>query len=166
MDFGMCEAAWRTWDTISKIITAFGLIAGGLWTVKRYFDDRASERVLARERAKSAEVEARKPFFSKQLDFYLEAVDVVGRIASTPPDDRDILFRQFRSLYLGPLALVEDGTVAAAMIAFDAALGNNASGEDLQRLAIALSRACRQSIVESWKIELPSSDAPRVRPPK
>jgi hypothetical protein len=165
MDLGMCEAVWRTWDTITKLITACGLIAGGLWTVRKYFDDRASERVLAHERAKSAEVEARKPFSSKQLDLYLEAVDVVGRIASTPPNDRELLFREFRSLYLGPLALVEDGKVAAAMIAVDTALEKHANEEELQRLAIALSHACRQSIAESWKVELPSSTAPRV-PPK
>jgi hypothetical protein len=167
VDFGISEASARLWDAITKVIAAFGLISGGLWTLKKYFDDRANERELSRERAKSAEVEARKPFSSKQLDLYLEAVRIAGLIAASDSNDREAAERAFWSLYLGPLSLVEDGKVAAAMVNFGTALNKGASQEDLQVLAIALSHACRQSIAESWKVSLPSFDAPRpVNPPK
>jgi hypothetical protein len=126
MELGISESSARLWDAVTKVIAAVGVISGGLWTLKKYFDDRANERDLARERAKSAEVEARKPFSSKQLDLYLEAVRIAGLIAASS-NDRDEAERAFWSLYLGPLSLVEDGRVAAAMVNFGTALNKGAS---------------------------------------
>lgn len=155
VDFGISEASGRLWDAITKVITAFGLIAGGLWTLKKYFDDRSNERSLAHQRAKTAELEARKPFAEAQLNYYIRAADIAGRLAS--PHGRTPEFSEaFWTLYSGPLALVEDEKVELAMKAFGDALKKDASQEDLQALAKALSHACRVSIAESWKISLPS----------
>ncbi len=165
VDFGISEASSRMWDVITKVIEALGLIAGGLWTLKKYFDDRASERSLAHQRAKSAEVEARKPFSSRQLELYFDAVEVASAIAAGSAVEQAQQLATFWRLYWGPLALVEDMKVAQAMIQFGHALDANASQGELKIYALELAHACRDSIAESWKVTLPELDTARFLRP-
>jgi hypothetical protein len=175
----MSEAAARLWDVITKLAGALGLIAGGFWTVKQYFDNQAKERDLARERArsaeaeaekernlareraKSAEVEARKPFFTKQLELYFQAVEAASAIASGPWEQQVPVIGAFWRLYWGPLVIVEDTRVSGAMVQFGKALDSNATQGELKIYALELARACRDSIAESWKVPLSSIDASR-----
>jgi hypothetical protein len=62
---------------------------------------------------------------------------------------------------LGALALVEDSTVARAMIQFGNALKTNANQAELKIYALELMHACRDSIAESWKVTLSSVEAAR-----
>jgi len=101
MHFGMTEDAARIWDALTKGIGALGLIAGGVWTLKKYFDDRANERILAAERAKSAGIEARKPFSTKQLELYFQVVEATSGIASGPWEQQGSPFRRLLASLLG-----------------------------------------------------------------
>ncbi|MGA8834237.1 MAG: hypothetical protein WB538_01265 [Candidatus Sulfotelmatobacter sp.] len=161
----MCEASWRVWDTVAKMVTALGLVAGGIWTLRKYFDDRAKERILAQERAKSAGIEARKPFSTKQLELYFQAVEAASAIASGPWEEQGPSINAFWRLYWGPLALVEDSRVAQAMIHFGEALEADANQGELKIYALELAHACRDSIAESWKVTLSSFETSRFVPP-
>jgi hypothetical protein len=165
VDIGISEASSRLWDVVTKVIAAVGVITGGLWTVKKYFDDRANERSLAHQRAKTAEVEARQPFSSRQLELYFEAVECASDIASGPWEQQGPHLAAFWRLYWGPLALVEDTNVSRAMIQFGKALEANASQGELKIYALELAHACRDSIAESWKITLSNVDTSRFKRP-
>jgi len=157
------------WDALTKGIGALGLIAGGLWTLKKYFDDRAGERILAEERARSAAVEARKPFSTKQLELYFQAVEAASGIASGPQDRQGPHLETFWLLYWGPMALVEDTKVAHAMVQFGDALKADATQAELAIYALELAHACRDSISASWKVTLLPFETARFgsnRPPE
>jgi len=49
--------------------------------------------------------------------------------------------------------LVEDQRVEAAMVRIKDALTSNASKEELQQRSLALARACRDSLAESWGVK-------------
>jgi hypothetical protein len=165
MHFCLSEGAARMWDAITKGVSVLGLIAGGIWTLRKYFDDRANSRKLDQERAKSAEIEARKPFASKQLDLYFAAVEAASAIASGPWEQQGPQIDAFWRLYWGPLALVEDSTVAKAMIQFGDALKDNAEQTELRIYALELAHACRDAIAQSWNVSLSSLEAERFGSP-
>jgi hypothetical protein len=159
------------WDAVAKMITALGLVLGGGLTVLKYFharkqekaaehDTREKEGQLAKERAKSAEVEARKPFSTKQLELYFEAAEAASMLAVlNKTDERYEPSRvKFWSLYWGPLALVEDQKVATAMYNFGEVLKLDPEPPDLQFCALDVAHACRDSVAESWKVPLPPLD--------
>jgi hypothetical protein len=165
----MNEPGARLWDAAAKMITALGLVVGGLWTVWKYFDARKKEKLLerdsqekerqlARERAQSAEVEARKPFSSRQLGLYFDVVECVSRLALTSRSAPEFnsLCDTFWHLYWGSLALVEDQKVATAMVGFGEALKGGSEEAELQPRALELAHACRDSLAESWKVSLPT----------
>jgi hypothetical protein len=150
------------------MITAVGLVAGGLWTVWKYLADRQKEKQLdrasrdrelqlAQEKAKSAEVEARKPFSERQLQIYFQAVEAASLLATLPKTHQayGAVSSDFWKLYWGPLALVEDQLVANAMFNFGAAAKGDAPPDVLQEYALKLAHACRDSLAESWKVSLP-----------
>ena len=111
---------------------------------------------LAATRQKEAEsrsVEAKKPFLDRQLVLYTEASQIAAKIAtSTDSNELAISQQRFWGLYWGELALVENKGVESAMVAFGKALKGSAPQEQLQKLALALARACRESLDKSWKI--------------
>lgn len=150
------------WDSLAKMITAVGVVLGGGWTFWKYFDVRGDEkekdRRLATERAKSAQVEARKPFSMKQLDLYFQAAEAASRLAMLPRKDREssAAWSTFWQLYWGALALVEDQRVATAMFNFGELLKHGAEQSELQTYALQLAHACRDSIAKSWKVSLPA----------
>lgn len=164
----MTEEAARFWDSVAKMITAVGLVAGGLWAAWKYFaarqrerqldrDARTKEIQLAQEKAKSAEVEARKPFSEKQLELYFQAVEAASLLATLPKSHPayGAVSSDFWKLYWGALALVEDQLVANAMFNFGEAAKGDAPPDLLQGYALKLAHACRDSLAESWKVSLP-----------
>jgi hypothetical protein len=65
---------------------------------------------------------------------------------------------QFWMLFWGPMALVEDEQVAGAMGKFGGALKDN-NRAILPLLSLDLAHKCRDSIAESWMVELPKTTA-------
>ena len=106
----------------------------------------------------------RKPVWEKQISLYFDATKAASVIATqTNGKEWDKANAAFRSLYYGELCIVEDDTVIAEMIRFKNLLDKlqrepNTPKEELQSASIDLAHACRQSISDTWSIELKSLD--------
>ena len=71
----------------------------------------------------------------------------------------EALKARFWQLYWGPLAVVEDQTVVNAMVQFGNSLkAESHDGANLQRKAIALAHACRDSLQKYWVVDLGEFD--------
>lgn len=104
----------------------------------------------------SSRMSAMAPFLTKRLELYEEITRCAGAICST----RDTACRSeatanFWQLYYGPMTLVEDGTVEAAMVEFGKLLKlEELNTELLEIAALELAVACRGSVSESWNLDL------------
>lgn len=107
-----------------------------------------------------AQREAKKPFYERQLALYLEATDVTSRISDpSSEEDKRAATARFWQMYWGQLALVESQEVESAMVAFqsvlvDTALTDQERAESLRRKSLDLAHKCRDSLKESWDVEL------------
>ena len=162
----MTESQARLVDSLCKIVATIGLIVGGVWTLATYFEARAVE-------ARTAGIEARKPFLAKRLDAYSEAVQLASKIAMGSADvnipgsteeknaygkeiDKDKL--RFKELEIGWMALVEDKDVQAAMKDFSSCLSLSNHCIALYNRATKLAQACRDSVGQEWQVSI--SDQP------
>ena len=153
----MEESASRFWSAIFAAATTIALIAGGIYSVVQYFDARNKDRLTYDLQVKAAQFEAKKPFYSKLLDFCSEASAAAATIATTkdPRKKRDAV-DDFWRLYWGPLGIVEPPGVSKAMVAFGRCLNGSCDGKRLEFLALDIAHSCRDGISESWKLDLPS----------
>jgi hypothetical protein len=146
----MGEDCARLVDAICKGLATLTLVVGGFWTLYTYLVSRS-------DRTTALTIEAKKPFYEKRLQFYLEAVDAVATIAtSSVVAEVELSKARFWKLYWGALALVEDREVESLMVEFGTCLRDRNVSE-FRRLALALSHACRDSLAESWSVELSKS---------
>jgi hypothetical protein len=138
----MDEQQHRRIDIGIKLITAVLAIIGagmGLW---KYFD--------------AAEKEFRKPYWERQISFYFQATSSAA-ILATSHDQKTLKEAEakFWELYWGPLALVEDRRVEAAMVRYgDCLEDKKCNGNSLQQLSLNLAHTCRQSLGASWNLKL------------
>ena len=137
----MDEATHRRLDIVTKIVAglAVGVGAGlGIW---QYFD--------------TAEKEFRKPYWEQQIELYVQATTAAATLASSSdPVALELAEAKFWQLYYGPLALVEDAGVEAAMVRFGQSLRSDREQEDLRDLSLALAHACRESLGDAWSVKL------------
>jgi hypothetical protein len=100
-----------------------------------------------------ASLDAKRPFLEAQLRYCTDASSAAAVIATT---DDDALFRQNRAeflrLYFGPLVIVEDAVVEAAMIDYKSALDGGGSCQDLQNRSLAIAEACLGLVQSSWPV--------------
>ena len=123
-------------------------VAGFVWGVYQYFDKRDRE-------IENARVAAARPFLERQLALYTDASRSAAVIAtSDDAAERAKAEARFWELYWGELALVEDRTVEAAMVAFRNGLVNEADQRQLQGLSLTLAHVLRDSLAASWGVEL------------
>lgn len=153
-------ASRETWDTIIKAGSAIAGIAtiaisAAVFLAQRYQSIQDFER------------ETKRPFIEQQFKLYGEAVAVASRLARAadrgqqPPPEEDL--QRFWELYWGPLAMVEDSRVEAAMVVFGRSLedytedtGTECSRK-LNQASLALAHRARQSLEEQWGVELVTS---------
>ncbi len=150
----------ETWDTIIKSGSAIAGIAtvaisAAVFLVQRHQSIQDFER------------ETKRPFIEQQFKLYGEAVAVASRLARAvdrgqQPPPKDI--QRFWELYWGPLAMVEDFRVEAAMVVFGrsledhvGSLGNECS-KMLNQASLALAHSARQSLEKQWGVELVTSE--------
>jgi hypothetical protein len=100
--------------------------------------------------------ERQKPFVEAQLKYYFEATETATSIPRTSDGNaREKLVRRFWQLYWGPLAVVEDKGVEAAMVAYGEQLENDPrDATKLDMLSLGLAHACRSSLKRLWVPEL------------
>ena len=108
---------------------------------------------------RSSYLEAKKPYLSAIFTYCEGISDTVARIARSGEYPNKQV-EDFWSYYLGKLILVEDKNLEGKMIAFGAKLdsinpSNYATEKDqLRRLALGVSGACRDLIKDSWSLSI------------
>ena len=141
----------RDWDTVTKISGIVALLAGGLWTV--WLNHQTSEH-----QASSAQIDAQKPFSAKRLDVYERLSSLTASVAQTdlPQQTRRAKRQELDQVVNGPLALVAQEKVFVALLDFYGCLDNRSCAKgSLAKYSRNVARACRSSIEESWKVNLP-----------
>jgi hypothetical protein len=109
--------------------------------------------------------ERQKPFVETQMKYYFEAAETATQIPRMSDEGtRQKLIARFWQLYWGPLAVVEDEEVEAAMVAYGRQLKQDPpNAAALETLSLGLARACRASLKRLWVPELGS--VKNTRPP-
>lgn len=159
----MDEARYRYWETVFKAATMLSLLAGGVWTIWQHFEARKSEAATREQQARATKLEAQKVFLAKRHELYFDAVNAAATIARTKSDaERRDATDKFWKLYWGPMALVEDAKVEAAMVAFGRCV--NGCEEGRERLSLDLAHACRDSIATSWDVDLATGAVKDAKP--
>ncbi len=95
-------------------------------------------------------VEAAKPYLQSKLKWCEEAVETASWIATAEPAAAPAKTARFWQMYWGVMSLVENQHVTDAMMRFGDALREKESPDTLKSRSIALSRACRAEMAESW----------------
>ena len=135
-------------EQILKTVGVLVAVAGFVWGIYQYFDNREREIETAR-------VQATRPFLDRQMTLYTDATRAVAVIAtSADAAEKAKAEQRFWELYWGELALVEDHRVENAMVAFKNGLVGQIDKADLQQLALDLAHACRESLADSWGVDL------------
>jgi hypothetical protein len=113
----------------------------------------ASYREQARKDLATRDFESKKPFFDKQIEFYVDAMETVSKIAvSESPTKDDIV--HFWTIYWGRLAAVEDEDVDKAMVIFGKKLDSKSPAKCLQDNALLLAHCVKKSWENTWKVPL------------
>ena len=142
------------------LLVLAGLIFGVIQFQTTAKLDREARKDQYLQTLAEAQREAKKPFYEQQLALYLEATNVTSRISEPrSEDDKRAAIVRFWQLYWGPLALVESPEVASAMVAFknvllDTTITDEDKATQLRGKTIDLAHKCRDSLKESWDVEL------------
>ncbi len=137
----MTERNQYSVESLIKVLGVLSLVIGGAIGLWKYSD--------------SVENQFRKPLWEKQIALYFDATSAAATLASSAnPQTLQDAENRFWILYYGPLALVEDKNVENAMVQVAKCLRNDCDKSELKGLSLRLARACRESISDSWSIEL------------
>ncbi|MFZ0590743.1 MAG: hypothetical protein WAM39_09690 [Bryobacteraceae bacterium] len=148
----------RDWDAATKLAGIIALVAGGLWSVWIFHE-------TARQQANAAEIEAQKPFATKRLELYEQLATLTAAVAQLdlPQQTRKQKRQELDQIVNGQLALVAQDSVFIALRDFIHCSDNRRCTKgSLALYSRNVARACRASLQESWKVNLPpvpSSDA-------
>ena len=129
--------------TIAGLVMGFGTILAGIWQFRQ-----------------ASKQSAMTPYLEKRLELYEQATRVAGLLCSSrDPEKIERATEEFWMLYFGPMALVEDSEVEKAMVEFGYALTAHVdelrrSKDQISKSALSLAVACRDSVSESWKLDL------------
>jgi hypothetical protein len=103
----------------------------------------------------------KEAFLKSQLDLCFKATESAASLATeTDPAEWEKARKEFWQLYWGPLSVVEDPKVEAAMVVLGrtvpAGPGTyNLPIQALQRPSLDLAHAVRDLILTSWNVDLP-----------
>ena len=103
----------------------------------------------------------RQPFLQRQLELSFQASDAAARLATeTNPAEWEAARKTFWRLYWGPLGIVEDRAVEAAMVRLGQVVPTGDTipplpMAELQRPSLQLAHAVRELVLASWNVSLP-----------
>ena len=151
----MSEAASRFYTALFAAFTTIGLLAGGTYTIIQYFGARATDNRTYNFQATVAQLEAKKPFYSKHLDLCSEAAAAAATVAtSNDPKEKQKAMEDFWRLYWGPLGMVEENDVEGAMVNFGKCLHGKCGGHSLPALSLEVSHSCRKEVSAHFNLDL------------
>jgi hypothetical protein len=151
--------ALTTYLTIGGVVVGLGCVLEGVLT----YDEQVEKE------AKSRAFEARKPFFERQATFFTEAMQVVGKLATSErPEGEDLDL--FWHLYWGRLAAVEGAKVDRAMTVVGKIIGTRSGPgkvsdaawmperrQCLQKASLLLAHCIKASWEQTWNVSLERS---------
>ncbi|MEM9022406.1 MAG: hypothetical protein AAGB22_01600 [Bacteroidota bacterium] len=87
-------------------------------------------------------------FYKQKMQVYLQAAEVTSQIAYLKAQDTlqaalDEKIMAFNTLYFGPMAIMEESSVEAAMVMYKRALDEDLPADVLEQLALYLSHVLR-----------------------
>jgi len=136
------------------LVTVIIAVAGFWFTVHQYNDQQAA---AATKQAADREQALLKPVWDRRLELYFSASEAAATMAlSKDKTERDKAESKILQLYAGPLIIVEDPDVEAAMIKIYKCVTGEDSCDDAekQRRSQALVSRARDSIGKSYNIRL------------
>ncbi len=144
----MSEDAARFWTALFALLTTFGVIGGGIYSVLQYLKTYQLQ-------VEVAQFEAKKPFYAQYLELCSEASSAAATIATTSDREKKLQATDdFWRLYWGPLATVEDKGVEGAMVEFGKCVKRRSEGCSLPTLSLDLAKNCRAGMSASWQVTL------------
>ena len=141
----------RDWDAAAKLAGIIALAAGGVWSVWMFHE-------TARQQANAAVIEAQKPFAAKRLETYEKLATLTAAVAQPglPDQVRRAKRQELDQIVNGQLALVAQDKVFMAIRDFiGCADGRACTKGSLALYSRNVARACRTSLEDSWKVNLP-----------
>lgn len=151
-----------TTELVAAIIAGFSALMAYMAKVSA---TKSQAQVALVQLAAQQAHERQRPFVEAQMKYYFEAAETATQIARTTEGSaREKLVQRFWQLYWGPLAVVEDEEVEAAMVAYGRHLKNSQhDAANLETLSLAVAHACRGSLKRLWVPELGGIN--NIRPP-
>lgn len=111
----------------------------------------------------------RQPFLQRQLELVFQASNAAAILATEPdPVEWEKARRTFWRLYWGPLSIVEDREVEAAMVVFGRGVptapvtADKLPMAELRQPSLRLALAARGLVLKSWGISLPELEVARA----
>jgi len=151
----MDEGTARFWSTIFAGITAVSLVLGGLYTLWQYMATKETDRQNMMLQIATATLAAKQSFNSQHLALCSQAVGDAGTLATAKDKaNRSTAEDDFWRLYWGPLGIVEQDAVAAAMVAFGNCLKGQCGNNSQEVLALNLAHACRAEVSSDFNLNL------------
>ena len=137
----MTEETHRKWDIAIKILGFTGIILSGAVGISQYADTK--------------EREFYSKFWNQRLHLYVKTLDTAAKIsAAKTSEESEIARADFKTLFDGSMAVVQDEAVDTAMHEFDQQLSRLERGEikreDLGSSSYQLGRVCYDSLRNSW----------------
>lgn len=112
----MSDGTARFWNCIFAGVTAIGLVGGGIYTLKQYFDAREKDSKTFEFQAHVAQTEAQKQYYSKVLDLCIDVTTMASAIATSPDTPkRRRAIDDFKRYRIGPMVVVESMELNTAL---------------------------------------------------
>jgi len=135
---------WGTYHRCSlKVVTLLAIFSD----VIQYITNRADQ-------LRTQEIQAKKPFLEKRLEFYIEATRATATIATSKnPDDIAGAREKFWILYWGPMLVLEDPKVHESMNHYAACMEDASKCKaPLRELSRQLALAASVSVGNQWNV--------------
>jgi hypothetical protein len=145
------------WTHLAPDIWTRAVVAGGVYTLVQYLSNRQTDRQNLTMQVNNAKFDAKKPFYSAQLDLCQQAASAAAILATPKLQDAAEAKKaegDFWRLYWGTMGIVEDPSVEGAMVALGHCLQGDCAKQSIQNLALSLAHSCRDLISQSWNLEL------------
>jgi hypothetical protein len=149
-DFLMAEVSL---ETASKLVQVLAVVSGVVVSVLSFNGARLKEAEAREKEAQTRRIEAGKPFVELRQKLYRETLQNAAILANADihtTEEVNVARKRFRNLYVVELSMVENASVAGAMVklakAVDPQLVNMTAQ---QQAAYSLARTIGAAFVES-----------------
>lgn len=143
-------------DIIPALLATAGVAATVAYSAKRFTHEQQRKNDEQHQKNK-------EPFLTRQIELSFDACDAAACLATTTDlNEWKRAYDTFWRLYWGPLGIVEDRDVEAAMVKFGSALPETMPTENelpiktLTGASLRLSHSIRRQTQRNWRVDLPT----------